>query len=340
MKFLNDMPSIVNLELHSGWSRVMDKSFLQHLMLCPTLEILNLGWELALEEEMMARALYNCDSRPIFPALRHLSVIAEEKALRPLIPFLGKLQGLSISLINQDSSDSQESIFELLHACPLLEDIEFSASRPTIISSAAFLKVASGCPMLRRLQIGDNCECDSQFNDGLIETLTRRWKELAVFDATFRAKLSHRSLVAFGINCPRLHELSIEQDLPLVDMGNLYSGKPFLPPGRRLFPSLEILTVDSVSFHSINVESLASYTNDLLDELFPALQTFDFSAVTHFDGNGTSIARNIKDSIRSHLSRTRPRMLFPPAYPATSVAFERLLKLFEPDLASRYNSAF
>ncbi|KAJ6171705.1 hypothetical protein N7470_000772 [Penicillium chermesinum] len=280
---------------------------------------------------MCREALIECGDNPIFPALRYLGVYIEDKALRPLLPFLSNVQGLRLDVSDCGPIQTQKPyIMGLLSACPHLEDLEFGTRHSSTISSAAFLELASGCPLLRRLEIGDTCDCEPDFNDALIEKLSSRWKNLAVLSLPFQATLTRRSLAHLARNCPGLIELRVMDDVLEMEEKEPVDMVPV--------PNLKILEMGQLNLN-LNSESEAATASKntiaVLDKWFPALQSFFH--------NYPTISRKyhmFNRLVAEHLMQTRPIQPLPPAYPATSVAHELHRKLLAPNSAGRFSSAF
>lgn len=328
------MPSVVHLELERGYEHFMMEPFLRSLMRRPNLESLSLGHANEIRGNLTKEIISDTvksGGDQIFPALRNLSIHAQWSAVASMIPFLGALQGIRLKLLDK-IPPQKPGMLGLLSGCSRLEDVYLEpCCSGHIIASADFLALASGCAKMRRLEIEDGYVTDSGFNDQLVEKLTCRWKYLAVFSLPFEAELSEKSLVSLARNCPYLHELRIMSNFSLVEASQF--SKPI-----EVLPCLEVFEMGSVD---LNITSEAELliilksTMEYFDTWFPALQCISFDIVS-----GYPIGNNFMRLLRDNLSNARPPMLYPAAFPATSVSYELLQKLLEPDPSSSYNSAF
>ncbi|KAI9924535.1 hypothetical protein MW887_006807 [Aspergillus wentii] len=70
LDFLTSMTSIKHLELNLGWEPILDERVMQHIMLRPNLEVLNLGYYVPLDWRIIMQVQDEYPSDHIFPVLR------------------------------------------------------------------------------------------------------------------------------------------------------------------------------------------------------------------------------------------------------------------------------
>lgn len=242
-------------------------------MLRPNLEMLSLGRDTILEWDLTEQVLYECGGSSVFPSLRYLHVWAEERALQALIPLLKNLQGVHLQSTNSPTGIDDvavSSVLSLLSLCRRLEDIYFDTDRETTILSKSFRDIASGCPLLRRLEIGEDCESCAGFNDELIAAIAPQWNSLVVLCLPFVSELSPSSLACLSRHCPRLQELRIIYGFEFID-------EPDPSSGLVHFPHLEILHIGSPPPGNICQRDPTTAANamvQLIDRRYPALKRF------------------------------------------------------------------
>lgn len=314
--FLESMPSITHLELHTGWNALLNNSCLRYLMLRPNLEMLSLGHEMILDWNLIEGALYDCGESTIFPSLRLFDVYAEGRVLQTLIPLLKTLQGAH--LLQTDSHTGGISVLSLLSLCRRLEDILFDSNERTIIPSKSFRDLAAGCPLLRRLELGESCEPCGEFNDELIAAIAPQLSLLAVLCLPFKTKISPKSLACLSLHCPYLQELELKHDFELMD-------KPDPSDGLVYFPRLEILELGSVS-HRIHPHSdpttIATAIIELIDSWCPALKAF--ACVDPFPRLDLP---EFHFMIAKHLAATRPPLIHPRNWPGSSISTNLIIEI-------------
>lgn len=324
MVFLENMPSISHLELHLGWQPIIDEAVLSNIMLRPNLEKLGLGHSIQLRWEVLARIIDESPQDILFPMLRYLEIAAEKKALQLLLPNLPHLQGVRLVQIDIPLHPGNHILGSLSY-CPRLEDIIFDSEHPTLISPKDLLKLASGCPELRRLELGDNFQCDVGFTDELLETLVSKWKHLAVLSLPFTVELSIVSLISLARHCPCLYELKIMTDLELTLLAD--------ESEKITFPSLDFMQVGQITSSRLETEQdvdlLRSQLIQLLDNRFPALNSFSFNLTVDSDRSS-----GLAKAIKRHLGNTRTSNFDSRPLPVDLMLTRRLV---EPIPGSRYN---
>ncbi|KAJ5095324.1 hypothetical protein NUU61_004680 [Penicillium alfredii] len=324
--FLESVPSITHLELLIGWRSVIDEGIFHRIILRPNLEMLSLGQDIPLRWETIARIANELPQTRLFPALRYLDIAAEDKVLRFLLPKLVNLQGVSLNQTNP-SLHPGDHVLGTLSSCSRMEDIVFESDHTTVITNT-FLKLAANCPELRKFELGDTCQCDHGFTDGLLETLASRWKYLTTLNFPFAAKLSIGSLVSLARHCPRLYDVKLMADLELHDLAHESTD--------ITFPCLDALELGHITTSMLQSDRDAMKCRDqisgLLDDRFPLLYTFRFTPRTDNEHS-----RILQRAMNHHFRTTRSAAVDLRPTPVVSKLTRRLI---EPIAGSRYNPTF
>lgn len=262
---------ITHLHLYGHWQSVVDGTVLRSIMLRRNLEGLSLPADIPLCWATIAR-IQNVGSDGLFPALRFLKVAAEAKVLRVLLPKLHHLQGAALSQVDPPVN-RRDHIIGSLCRCPQLEMIRFESLHTTFISAKELSALASGCPLLRKLDLNDTIQSDYSVTDELIETLASKWRDLANHSLQLEVNLSVGSLVSLARHCPRLGILHLMTDLDLNQLAK--ESKDII------FPSLFIHRLGRISPSAVetsqDVENVHGLLFSLLDDRFPGVRRFDFT---------------------------------------------------------------